>query len=150
MWKTCDCVVLLKQAAEIVFSFCLPFIALLMLSYPMWVWTYFSIWVGVEFWQVLSDKNFILVLYENKKQLGALTEKTTNLMSLHDWPYTFYFNDMKSMKYYMKRQYKRVCKIIFKCPYILKKMHLCSFYFRSEQTYFGKAIRCILFVIFHL
>ena len=72
----------------------------------MWVWTYFSIWVGVEFWQVLSDKNFIHVLYENKKQQGALTEKTTNLMSLHDWPYTFYFNDMKSIVYNIKDNIK--------------------------------------------
>ena len=72
---------------------------------------------------MLSDKNFILVMYENKKQLGALTEKTTNLMSLHDWPYTFYFNDMKSMEYHIKRQYKRPCKIIFNSISILKKMH---------------------------
>ena len=107
------------------FYFCVPFIALLMLSYPMSIWTYYSIWAGVEFWQVLSDKNFILVFYENKKQLGALTEKTTNLMSLHDWPYTFYFNDMKSMDYNLKRQYKRLCKILFPMPTsILKKIFL--------------------------
>ena len=57
-------------------------------------------------------------------------------MSLHDWLYTFYFNDMKSMDYNLKRQYKRLCKILFPMPIsILNIIPLYCFLFAvSKRT----------------
>ena len=94
MWKTCDCVVLQIHTLPNWSSLSICFWYLCLLSYPKRC--PLNLFKLVSMSRVLTGavsdkKTWFLILYHAKCSLGIL-HKTTNLMSLHEWLYTFNLN----------------------------------------------------------
>ena len=94
MWKTCDCVVLQIHTLPNWSSLSICYWYLCLLSYPKRC--PLNLFKLVSMSRVLTGavsdkKTWFLNLYHAKCSLGIL-HKTTNLMSLHEWLYTFNLN----------------------------------------------------------